>query len=147
MTNSNSITEDQSNGWTLIYCKGPEGEVEGVVQEEGGAFERRKPLQHQEERDGKTIGRFRHLLGAWLDTEGERICHRLRQPRSDIDLAPRPRRGCLEEVPGQEHGQQHGRYPVSDPDPGPGMHLRRPRALARLDAVAARNVTWRRCRQ
>jgi hypothetical protein len=24
--NSNAITEGQSDGWTLIYCKGPEGE-------------------------------------------------------------------------------------------------------------------------
>jgi hypothetical protein len=31
-TNSNSITEGQSNGWTLIYCKGPEGEQLEFVQ-------------------------------------------------------------------------------------------------------------------
>jgi catechol 2,3-dioxygenase-like lactoylglutathione lyase family enzyme len=30
--NSNSITEGQSNGWTLIYCKGPEGEQIEFVQ-------------------------------------------------------------------------------------------------------------------
>ena len=30
--NSNSITEGQSNGWTLIYCKGPEGEQLEFVQ-------------------------------------------------------------------------------------------------------------------
>jgi catechol 2,3-dioxygenase-like lactoylglutathione lyase family enzyme len=29
---SNSITEGQSNGWTLIYCKGPEGEQLEFVQ-------------------------------------------------------------------------------------------------------------------
>ena len=30
--NSNSIIEGQSNGWTLIYCKGPEGEQLEFVQ-------------------------------------------------------------------------------------------------------------------
>jgi len=30
--NSNSITEGQSDGWTLIYCKGPEGEQLEFVQ-------------------------------------------------------------------------------------------------------------------
>lgn len=30
--NTNSITEGQSNGWTLIYCKGPEGEQLEFVQ-------------------------------------------------------------------------------------------------------------------
>ena len=30
--NSNGITEGQSNGWTLIYCKGPEGEQLEFVQ-------------------------------------------------------------------------------------------------------------------
>ena len=30
--NSNSITEGRSNGWTLIYCKGPEGEQLEFVQ-------------------------------------------------------------------------------------------------------------------
>jgi hypothetical protein len=30
--NSNSIVEGQSNGWTLIYCKGPEGEQLEFVQ-------------------------------------------------------------------------------------------------------------------
>ncbi len=30
--NSNPITEGQSNGWTLIYCKGPEGEQLEFVQ-------------------------------------------------------------------------------------------------------------------
>jgi catechol 2,3-dioxygenase-like lactoylglutathione lyase family enzyme len=30
--NSNSIAEGQSNGWTLIYCKGPEGEQLEFVQ-------------------------------------------------------------------------------------------------------------------
>lgn len=30
--NSNSITEGKSNGWTLIYCKGPEGEQIEFVQ-------------------------------------------------------------------------------------------------------------------
>lgn len=30
--NSNAITEGQSNGWTLIYCKGPEGEQLEFVQ-------------------------------------------------------------------------------------------------------------------
>lgn len=30
--NSNSITEGKSNGWTLIYCKGPEGEQLEFVQ-------------------------------------------------------------------------------------------------------------------
>ena len=30
--NSNRITEGQSNGWTLIYCKGPEGEQLEFVQ-------------------------------------------------------------------------------------------------------------------
>jgi len=33
--NSNSITEGQSNGWTLIYCKGPEGEQLEFVQASG----------------------------------------------------------------------------------------------------------------
>ena len=72
-----------------------EGEVEDVMEKEGSAFERRKPLQHQEQGDGKIVRQFRHLLGAWLDADGERIGHRFRQPRSDIDLAPRPRRGRL----------------------------------------------------
>jgi len=31
-SNSNSITEGRSNGWTLIYCKGPEGEQLEFVQ-------------------------------------------------------------------------------------------------------------------
>jgi len=31
-SNSNAITEGQSNGWTLIYCKGPEGEQLEFVQ-------------------------------------------------------------------------------------------------------------------
>jgi catechol 2,3-dioxygenase-like lactoylglutathione lyase family enzyme len=31
-SNSNRITEGQSNGWTLIYCKGPEGEQLEFVQ-------------------------------------------------------------------------------------------------------------------
>src|SRR5829696_6279501 len=73
----------------------PEGEVEDVMQKEGSALERRKPLQHQEQGDGKIVRQFRHLFGAWLDTEGERIDHGLRQPRSDIELAPRPRRSRL----------------------------------------------------
>jgi len=30
--NSNPITEGQSDGWTLIYCKGPEGEQLEFVQ-------------------------------------------------------------------------------------------------------------------
>ena len=30
--NSNRITEGRSNGWTLIYCKGPEGEQLEFVQ-------------------------------------------------------------------------------------------------------------------
>jgi hypothetical protein len=30
--NSNGITEGQSNGWRLIYCKGPEGEQLEFVQ-------------------------------------------------------------------------------------------------------------------
>ena len=30
--NTNRITEGQSNGWTLIYCKGPEGEQLEFVQ-------------------------------------------------------------------------------------------------------------------
>jgi quinol monooxygenase YgiN/catechol 2,3-dioxygenase-like lactoylglutathione lyase family enzyme len=33
--NSNSITEGRSNGWTLIYCKGPEGEQLEFVQAVG----------------------------------------------------------------------------------------------------------------
>ncbi|MDM0015308.1 VOC family protein [Variovorax sp. J22P168] len=32
VANSNSITEGKSNGWTLIYCKGPEGEQLEFVQ-------------------------------------------------------------------------------------------------------------------
>jgi catechol 2,3-dioxygenase-like lactoylglutathione lyase family enzyme len=31
-TNTNKITEGQSNGWSLIYCKGPEGEQLEFVQ-------------------------------------------------------------------------------------------------------------------
>jgi hypothetical protein len=30
--NSNGITEGRSNGWRLIYCKGPEGEQIEFVQ-------------------------------------------------------------------------------------------------------------------
>ena len=30
--NTNRITEDTSNGWSLIYCKGPEGEQLEFVQ-------------------------------------------------------------------------------------------------------------------
>jgi hypothetical protein len=30
--NSNKITEGKSNGWALIYCKGPEGEQLEFVQ-------------------------------------------------------------------------------------------------------------------
>ena len=30
--NTNRITEGQSNGWALIYCKGPEGEQLEFVQ-------------------------------------------------------------------------------------------------------------------
>ena len=30
--NSNGITEGRSNGWRLIYCKGPEGEQLEFVQ-------------------------------------------------------------------------------------------------------------------
>ena len=30
--NTNRITEGKSNGWTLIYCKGPEGEQLEFVQ-------------------------------------------------------------------------------------------------------------------
>jgi hypothetical protein len=30
--NSNPITEGKSDGWTLIYCKGPEGEQLEFVQ-------------------------------------------------------------------------------------------------------------------
>jgi hypothetical protein len=30
--NSNGITEGKSNGWRLIYCKGPEGEQLEFVQ-------------------------------------------------------------------------------------------------------------------
>jgi catechol 2,3-dioxygenase-like lactoylglutathione lyase family enzyme len=33
--NSNRITEGRSNGWTLIYCKGPEGEQLEFVQARG----------------------------------------------------------------------------------------------------------------
>lgn len=33
--NSNAITEGRSNGWTLIYCKGPEGEQLEFVQAVG----------------------------------------------------------------------------------------------------------------
>ena len=49
--NSNPITEGQSNGWTLIYCKGPEGEQLEFVQALGpvkktfdGALEARRRL-------------------------------------------------------------------------------------------------------
>ena len=52
------------------------------------------------------------------------------------------RHGVIEEMSGQEDGQHDGRYPVCDPDPASGMHLRRPRVVARLDVVAARSVTW-----
>jgi|GEM_PF-6658369 len=31
-SHSNKITEGKSNGWSLIYCKGPEGEQLGFVQ-------------------------------------------------------------------------------------------------------------------
>jgi hypothetical protein len=31
-TNTNKITEGKSNGWALIYCKGPEGEQLEFVQ-------------------------------------------------------------------------------------------------------------------
>lgn len=48
-SNSNGITEGQSNGWRLIYCKGPEGEQLEFVQALGpvkqtfaSAFEARK---------------------------------------------------------------------------------------------------------
>lgn len=52
------------------------------------------------------------------------------------------RHEVIDEVRGQEEGQHGGRQAVCDPDPASGMHLRRPRVVARLDAVAARNVTW-----
>ena len=50
--NSNGITEGRSNGWRLIYCKGPEGEQLEFVQALGPVkrilTRRSKPAENRE---------------------------------------------------------------------------------------------------
>jgi hypothetical protein len=50
--NANKITQGKSNGWALIYCKGPEGEqlefvqaLDPVKQTFQQAYERRRRIQ------------------------------------------------------------------------------------------------------
>ena len=78
IANGNRITEGRSNGWTLIYCKGPEGEQLEFVQALGpvkrvfdGAREarqpsRREPLTDRPTREG----------GTTCPSAGEHTCRR-----------------------------------------------------------------------
>ena len=96
-----------------------------------------------------------HLLDAGDDLHQSGGQQQRLEGRGAID-EPRPihegkvcrdtpqRHDVVDEMRGQEEGQQGGRCPVGDPDPTSGMHLRRPRVVARLDVVAARSVTWSR---
>ena len=63
-----------------------EFEAERVVQQEARALERRQPLEQQHQGDGNVL---RQLVGAGLVEA--LVDHRFRQPRADVELAPRPR--------------------------------------------------------
>jgi hypothetical protein len=66
-----------------------EREIEHVVQQEGSALERRQPVERQEQRDGQIFGELR----AAVRRERCRVNDRLRQPWTDVLLAPCARRG------------------------------------------------------
>jgi hypothetical protein len=63
-----------------------EVEAEHVVQQEARAFERRQPFEEQHQRDRNILRKLAVPLAEGF------VHHRLRQPRPDIDLAPRLRR-------------------------------------------------------
>ena len=63
------------------------GSVEDVVQQEGGALQRRQPVQRQQQRKGEVVGQFRRRIRR----KAFGIEYRLGQPRPDIDFPLRPR--------------------------------------------------------
>jgi hypothetical protein len=67
-----------------LQCAGhfAEGEIEHVVQEERCAFERRQPIERQQQRHRQVLGQ----LGAAVGRERRCVHDWLRQPRADILL-------------------------------------------------------------
>ena len=59
-----------------------ERHVEDVVQQEGGALQRRQPVERQQQREGKIVGEF----GRGVRRQAFRIEHRLGKPGADIDF-------------------------------------------------------------
>jgi hypothetical protein len=66
--------------------------VEDVVKQEGGALQRRQPVQRQQQGERQVVSQFRRRVRR----KALRIEHRFRQPGADIDFALRP--GALERV-------------------------------------------------
>ncbi len=60
-----------------------EFEPEHIVQQKGGALERRQPFEHQHQGDGEIMGEIAGGAGVKRFVD-----HRLGQPLSDIKLAP-----------------------------------------------------------
>ena len=87
-----------------LQCRGhfAEREIEHVVQQEGSPLERRQPVERQEQRDGQILGQLRAAVGR----ERCRVDNRLRQPGTDVLLAPCARRGQHVETNSRRRGHE-----------------------------------------
>jgi hypothetical protein len=78
--------------------------VEDVVKQEGRAFQRRQPVERQQQGERKVVGQF----GGGIGRQALRVEHRLGEPRADIDLPLRLRAlQAVETEPGH-HGDEKG---------------------------------------
>jgi hypothetical protein len=89
-----------------LQCGGhfAEREIEDIVQQEGSPLERRQPVERQEQR-------YRQILGQLRATVGRERCgvdNRLRQPGTDVLLAPRTRRSEHAETNPRRRGHEKG---------------------------------------
>jgi hypothetical protein len=79
-----------------------EREIEHVVQQKGGALEARQPVEREKQCDRQIFGQFRAAV--WRERGG--VDNRLRQPWTNILLAPRARRRQHVETDSRGRGHQ-----------------------------------------
>ena len=76
-----------------------ERRVEDVVEQEGRAFQRRQPVERQQQGERKIVGEF----GGGIGRQALRVEHRLREPWPDIDFPLRSRAlQAIETKPGHD---------------------------------------------
>ena len=81
-----------------------ERRIEHVVKQEGGAFQRRQPVQRQQQGEREIVGQF----GGGIGGQALRVEHRLGEPRPDIDFPLRLRAlQAIETKPGHD-GDEKG---------------------------------------